>query len=183
MNADGGVDEIMLLGELNATVQRSRPRPTADGDNGLHAGLTRPRQYLLAVSAELLHLEMGVGVYENQSSVVSHQSSVVSQKQPMGTAALGRSRRAKLGSAYQTSAMEICNLQSEICNLQSSLPLLHSYFCLLFQPHSRRHILQEAAQHRLSTLGRRRHDHSVRLQPAQLPRREIGHDHDLSPDQ
>src|SRR2546428_1209481 len=73
MNADGGVDEIMLLGELNATVQRSRPRPTADGDNGLHAGLTRPRQHLLAVSAELLHLEMGVGVYENQSSVVSHQ--------------------------------------------------------------------------------------------------------------
>src|SRR2546426_837012 len=122
MNADGGVDEIMLLGELNATVQRSRPRPTADGDNGLHAGLTRPRQHLLAVSAELLHLEMGVGVYENQSSVVSHQSSVISGQQlPMGTAALGRSRRAKLGSAYQTSAMQICNLQSAIYNLKSSL--------------------------------------------------------------
>src|SRR5712692_4772068 len=122
MNADGGVDEIMLLGELNATVQRSRPRPTADGDNGLHAGLTRPRQYLLAVSAELLHLEMGVESTRTsrRSSVISHQWSAKSSPWGRPLSAVHAERSSAVPTKPPQWKSAIYNLKSAICNLHST---------------------------------------------------------------
>ena len=66
MDADGGVDKFVLLGQSNAAVQRAGPGSAANGDDLFNAAVPRPRDHLLAVGVELLHLEMGVGVYEHR---------------------------------------------------------------------------------------------------------------------
>ena len=53
----------------------------------------------------------------------------------------------------------------------------------LLQPRPHRHVFQKSRQHRLAALQRRRHDHPIRLQPAQLSRSQIGDDHNLAPHQ
>src|SRR5690242_8144419 len=73
MNADGCVYEFIFLRELNSAVKRSRPRAAADGDNAINASFASPRNHLLTVRVELLHLEMCVRIYENQSKVLSHR--------------------------------------------------------------------------------------------------------------
>src|ERR1700732_2924800 len=65
MNADGRVDELISVGQLNPTVERTWTRTAPDRDNGLNASLPRPRDYLFAVGIKLLHLEMCVGIYKH----------------------------------------------------------------------------------------------------------------------
>src|SRR5438132_2705576 len=75
MDTDGGVNEFVLLSELNSAVKRSRPRAAADGDNAINASFASPRNHLLTVSVERLPLAMCVGIYESQFAVLSHQQS------------------------------------------------------------------------------------------------------------
>src|ERR1700730_13601461 len=65
MNADGRVDELISVGQLNPTVQRTWTRTATDRDNGLDASFPRPGDYLFAVGIKLLHLEMCVGIYKH----------------------------------------------------------------------------------------------------------------------
>src|SRR6267143_2779040 len=65
MNADGRVDELISVGQLNPTVERSWTGTASDRDNGLNASLPRPRDYLFAVGIKLFHLEMCVGIYKH----------------------------------------------------------------------------------------------------------------------
>ena len=65
MDTDSGLDEVVLLSELNAAIERAGTGPTANGDNLFNASVPRPSDHLLAVGVELLHFEMGVGVYEH----------------------------------------------------------------------------------------------------------------------
>ena len=48
---------------------------------------------------------------------------------------------------------------------------------------AQRHILQKPRQHRCSALNRSGQQHAVRLQATHLPRNQVRHDHDLSPNQ
>src|ERR1700674_1940370 len=65
MNPDGRINELMLFGELDAAVERTWARPAADGENGLNTRILGPLQHKGAVSIELLHLEMCVGIDEH----------------------------------------------------------------------------------------------------------------------
>ena len=65
MDADGGENEFVPLGQLNAAVQRAGAGSAANGDNLFNAAIARAGDHLLAVGVELLHFEMGVGVYEH----------------------------------------------------------------------------------------------------------------------
>src|SRR2546427_11285180 len=84
MDTDGGVNEFVLLSELNSAVKRSRPRAAADGDNAINASFAGLRNHLLTVRVELFHFEVSVGIYENQSAVLSHQqlAKPTRQRQP-----------------------------------------------------------------------------------------------------
>src|ERR1700688_1058278 len=62
MNPDGRINELILFGELDAAVERTWARPAADGENGLNTRIFGPLQHKGAVSIELLHLEMSVGI-------------------------------------------------------------------------------------------------------------------------
>ena len=54
MNADRRVDEIVLFRQANSAVDVLGTVAVADGDDGLHSSLARPRDHLLAVGVELL---------------------------------------------------------------------------------------------------------------------------------
>ena len=66
MNANGGVDEFVLLGQLDAAVQTSRPVTVANRDDRLYSCFSRPRDHLLAIGLELLAIEMSMGIDENR---------------------------------------------------------------------------------------------------------------------
>ena len=53
----------------------------------------------------------------------------------------------------------------------------------LLQSCPHRHVFEEACQHRQPTFERRRDDHALRLNAAQLPRREVRDDHNLTADE
>src|SRR5437879_1739272 len=65
MNADGRVDELIFVGQLNPAVERTWTRTATDRDNSLDASSPRPGDYLFAVGIKLLHLEMCVGIYKH----------------------------------------------------------------------------------------------------------------------
>src|SRR5438309_9413344 len=65
MNADGRVDELIFVGQLNPAVERTWTRTATDRDNSLNASFPRPGDYLFAVGIKLLHLEMCVGIYKH----------------------------------------------------------------------------------------------------------------------
>src|SRR6266478_2221294 len=71
MNAYGGINEFILLGECNAAVQRARTGSAADGHDCLNTRVPRPRQHLLTVGIELFHLEVCVGINEHDGILPS----------------------------------------------------------------------------------------------------------------
>jgi hypothetical protein len=92
MNADGGVDEFVFLGEPNSAIKRSRPRTAADRDDIFDASVPCPRDHPLTVSIELLHFEMCVGIYENQSRALSHRLALPTSERQYCPGRDGRSR-------------------------------------------------------------------------------------------
>jgi hypothetical protein len=60
MNPEGRVDEIVFLGQTNSAIDVLRSVTVADRDDGLHSGLTRPSNHVLAIGVESLAIEMCV---------------------------------------------------------------------------------------------------------------------------
>src|SRR5208283_3566711 len=96
MNSDGRVNKVVLLRELDGTVERPGARPAADSENGFDPRILGSLQDRGPVGFELLHLEMCVGVDENRTLVVGHWSLVV-QCNSCGDGQLARPSR-KFGS-------------------------------------------------------------------------------------
>ncbi len=67
MDSDGRENKFVPLGELNPAVQRTRAGSAADGDDLFNAAIAGAGDHRLAVGVELLHFEMGVGVYEHRT--------------------------------------------------------------------------------------------------------------------
>src|SRR5579859_6606486 len=62
MDTDGGVDEIVPFGQLDAAIHASWAIAISNCNDGLHTSFARPRDYLLAVSCELLAIEVSMGI-------------------------------------------------------------------------------------------------------------------------
>ena len=71
MDADRGIDALVLLGQLDGAIERSGARPIAiaDGQHGGHAGRFRARKDVGTVAVEALVLGMAVrvGVHDDGS--------------------------------------------------------------------------------------------------------------------
>ena len=67
VDANGRVNKFVTLSKLNPTIKRSWPGPAANSDDTLNPSLPRSRDHRLAISVELIHLEVGVGVDEHRS--------------------------------------------------------------------------------------------------------------------
>src|ERR1700685_355082 len=65
MNADRRVNESVFFGESDGAVERPRASSTADSQNCVDPTFTCACDHLLAVSIELLRLEMCVGIDEH----------------------------------------------------------------------------------------------------------------------
>ncbi len=70
MNTDRGVDEFVLLGQLDAAIQIPRPVAVSNCDDRLDARVAGPRDHLFAVSLKLFAIKMRVGIDESRSLVV-----------------------------------------------------------------------------------------------------------------
>src|SRR6266567_8981613 len=67
MDADGGVDEIILGGEFDGAVEGAGAISGADGEDGSDAGLTGTGEDFVAVGVEAGAVEVGVGVDEHET--------------------------------------------------------------------------------------------------------------------
>src|SRR5207302_9102837 len=65
MNANRGVEKIVLFCELDAAIERPRPIAVANRDDMLDPSFPRASNHLLAVRLELLSLEMSVRINEH----------------------------------------------------------------------------------------------------------------------
>ena len=65
MNAEGRVNEIVFLRQSNSAIHCAGPIAVADRDDGLHPGLPRPRNHLLAIGVEPLAVKMRVRINEH----------------------------------------------------------------------------------------------------------------------
>jgi len=72
MNSDCRINKIVLIGELNGTVERAWAGSAANSEDGFNPGILSALQNSRAVSIKLLHLEMCVGIDEDRSLVVGH---------------------------------------------------------------------------------------------------------------
>jgi hypothetical protein len=67
VDANSRVNKFVTLSKLNPAVKRSWPGSAGNSDDALNPSLPRSRDHRLAISVELIHLEVGVGVDEHRS--------------------------------------------------------------------------------------------------------------------
>jgi hypothetical protein len=66
--------EFVLCGQLDATIERTRPISVPDGDNVLNPCLLSTRDHLVAVRIELLAVKVSMRIDKNQSLAGGHGS-------------------------------------------------------------------------------------------------------------
>jgi hypothetical protein len=62
MDAHGGVNPVMPLGDFDGAIERPRPVAAADGQNALQSGSAGAFEHLSAVGIEFMALKMGVRI-------------------------------------------------------------------------------------------------------------------------
>src|SRR5450631_3386816 len=97
MNADSGIDKIMLRRQVNSTVQRAGTCSDPDSENGFNPTLTRTGEHLITIRIEPLTIEMRVGINKHVYSCVE-------------TGALARLGRVKLGGVFCANGENYFNL-------------------------------------------------------------------------
>src|SRR5262249_32324762 len=68
VNANGGVEKLMLRGEFDRTIEGARAIAGADGGGVCYSRFDRARDYLFAVGVEARPVQVAVGVYEHATS-------------------------------------------------------------------------------------------------------------------
>src|ERR1700688_2416297 len=64
INPNRGINEVMLLGKADCAVERPWSGTAADGENSFNTRVPGSLQHGRAISIELLHFEMCVGIDE-----------------------------------------------------------------------------------------------------------------------
>src|SRR5258707_2354615 len=62
MNAERGVNPVMLLGDLDGAIERPRSSATANGQNALQAGFAGAGEHFVAIAVEFVAFQMSVGI-------------------------------------------------------------------------------------------------------------------------
>ena len=158
MNADSRVNRVILLSDLDRTIEGARSISCTDSKQVRDAGISRARHHLLAIGIETIAVEMAVGVNEHGIC-----NSTCGADIPVRCCQL-------------LDSSEMADIKSKSQKLQTRMSSSHGSF----QPRPHRHIFEKTCQHWFSAFERRGQQHPIRLQPAHLSRSQIGDDHDLA---
>src|SRR5258708_21094533 len=62
MNAQRGVNPVILFGDLDGAIERPRSSATANGKNALQAGFAGAGEHFGAIAVEFVAFQMSVGI-------------------------------------------------------------------------------------------------------------------------